>query len=99
MFDSITFLLFHNSNQSFNDQNTYSDELRKGCVKLLERNLHDSNPTNVQNLKIFVINKFVNHVNMSQTPTIEEYIEKMAISSMKGGIWGDSIIQDICHNL
>ena len=76
MFDSITYFLFHNSNQNFNDQNTFSDEFRKGYVKLLEIDLHDSNPTNVQNLKIFVEGTFVDHVNMSQTSTIEEYIEK-----------------------
>ena len=66
MFDSITILLFNNSNQSINDQNTYSNELRKGYVKLLKINLYDLNLTKVKSLKILVKNTFVNHVDMSQ---------------------------------
>ena len=65
LFDSITFFLFNNSNESINDQNTYSNEFCKGYVKLLEIDLHDPYPTKVQTLKIFVKNTFVDHIDKS----------------------------------
>ena len=104
MFDFIIFFLFNNSNQSINDQNAYSHELCKEYVKILKTNLNDSEPTNMQILKIFVKGIYVDHVDMSQISNIEEYIEKLAISRVKGGIWGDStttkyLLQLIIHHI